>query len=81
MKSISRMLFAGFAMMLATSAQAAEHATPVQAQALLDKAVAELQMEGPEKAFAAFNDQNGGYKVSERGRIPAQIISEYDAAH
>jgi nucleoid-associated protein Lsr2 len=22
-----------------------------------------------------------GYKVSERGRIPAQIISEYDAAH
>ena len=38
---------------------------PAQAQTLLDRAVAYLEREGPERAFAAFNDKKGGFVARE----------------
>jgi len=36
--------------------------TPAEAKALLDRAVAEVQKEGTEKAIAKFNDPAGGFR-------------------
>jgi cytochrome c len=47
------------------SALAEERASPQQAQALLDMAVAEIQKDGPEKAFSLFNDPKAGFTVRE----------------
>jgi cytochrome c len=65
MNVFSRILLAGVVTMLAGAAQAAEHATPEQAQALLDKAVAEIQMSGQDKAIQEFNDPKGGFTIGE----------------
>ena len=43
----------------------AEHATPEQAQALLDRAVATVQKDGPDKAFAEFDDPAAGFVAGE----------------
>lgn len=48
-----------------SSAMAGERASVEQARALLDKAVAQLTRDGPDKTFAAFNDRNGGFIVNE----------------
>ncbi|MBK1680732.1 cache domain-containing protein [Rhodocyclus tenuis] len=50
-------------LLLATSmlAGAAEHATPREAHALFSQAVRYLQANGPEKAWAAFNDRKGAF--------------------
>lgn len=61
MNILSRMFFAGVAFFAASAAMAAEHATPQQAQALLEKAVQKLQKDGPDAAFTAFNDRASGY--------------------
>jgi cytochrome c len=42
-------------------AHAADAATPEEAKALAEKAVAHFKEVGPEKAIADFNDANGGY--------------------
>jgi cytochrome c len=42
-------------------AAAGKHSTPQQAKAFLDKAVAYMQANGPEKAFAAFNNPRGEF--------------------
>jgi len=66
MFSFSRLLLAGAcAISLASAAQAGGHATSLQAQALLDKAVSELKVAGPDKALAEFNNAKGGYKTAE----------------
>ena len=43
----------------------AQHATPEQAHALLDRAVATVQKDGPEKAFAEFDAPAAGFVAGE----------------
>ncbi len=54
--------FGAVALAVAVGASAAEKATPAEAKAMLDKAVAEVEKDGPEKAVAAFNDPAGGFR-------------------
>ena len=57
-----RALLAGLILALgAAAAQAADHATPREAHALFDQAVRYLQANGPEKAWAAFNNRKGPF--------------------
>lgn len=49
-------------MLLAGSVFAAERGTPDEAKVLVEKAAAHMAAVGPEKAFADFNDANGGYQ-------------------
>jgi cytochrome c len=42
-------------------ADAAQHATPDQAVALVKKAVAYIKADGPEKAYTAFDDKHGQF--------------------
>lgn len=59
---MARILTYALAAALAASpAFAADHGSAAEARALLDKAVAKLTTEGPQKAFAAFNDKGGGF--------------------
>ena len=61
MKKIMSSLFVAAAMFAGTAALAQEHATAQQAQDLLDKAVAKINADGADKAFAAFDDPKGGF--------------------
>jgi cytochrome c len=45
----------------AVGAKAGEHGTADEARALCEKAVAYLKENGPDKAFAAFNDPHGAF--------------------
>lgn len=66
MFAFSRLLLAGaLALSFQPAAQAAGHATSSQAQTLLDKAVAEVKTAGPAKAFAEFNQPQGGFNTKE----------------
>ncbi len=66
MFTLPRLLLAGAcAISFQSAAHAADHATSFQAQALLDKAVAEVNAAGPDKAFAEFNDAKGSFKTRE----------------
>jgi len=58
-----RLIRAGLAglVLCSTLASAAEHATPRQARALFDQAVKYLQANGPEQAWAAFNNKKGPF--------------------
>lgn len=61
-KTTLRSSLAGLLMLAAsTLASAAEHATPREARALFDQAVKYLQANGPEKAWAAFNNKKGPF--------------------
>jgi len=84
MTKISRTLLAATALLSflpgLAQAQDEERATPVQAKALLDKAVADLQMEGPEKAFAAFNDPKSGYTIHELYVFVFDLNGRYEAS-
>lgn len=52
---------ASLALSLAGLAAAAEHATPREARALFDQAVKYLQVNGPDKAWKAFNNRSGPF--------------------
>jgi len=80
MLKFTRVLVAGLAVLWAQSAMAQDKATPEQAKALLDKAVAELQMDGQEKAFAAFNDPKGGYTIGELYVFVFDLNGKYEAS-
>lgn len=66
MKKIIRGVFVVLAVVLgvglAAPAQAGEFATPAEAKAMLDKAVAYVKANGVEKAAAAFMDPKGGFR-------------------
>ncbi len=47
--------------MIAGAARAAEHATAAEAEAMVNKAVAYIKANGPEKAYAAFDDKHGQF--------------------
>ena len=53
-------------LLVITFAYAQDRGTASEAKALLDKAVAYYKANGQEKAFAAFNDPNGGFIKGER---------------
>jgi len=57
----ARLLGALLFALASTLAGAAEHATPREARALFNEAVAYLKANGTEKAWAAFNDRKGGF--------------------
>ncbi len=73
----------GFAIAPATglshSAWAAEDGA-AQAQALLDKAVAKINAEGAQAAFAAFNDPQGGFVVGEHYVFVFDMHGVYQAS-
>ncbi len=57
-----RILLAGFALACAVhQAQASERSTARQARAMFDRAVKFLDGNGPDRAFAAFNDRKGQF--------------------
>jgi len=81
MVSFSRLMIAGVcALSIQTSAHAASHASSREAQALLDKAVAELQVAGPEKALAEFNDPKGPFKARDLYVFVFSIQGIYEAS-
>lgn len=55
----------GAAAASAQQAQPQELATPAEAAALFDRAMAYIDQHGLEAALAAFNDPNGGFKVKD----------------
>jgi cytochrome c len=61
MKQLARLIALGILALAATSAFAVPRGTPGQAKAMFDQAVALMQKEGPDKAFAAFNDPHGKF--------------------
>jgi hypothetical protein len=65
MKTIVRSVFVVltvlFGVALAAPASAGEFATPAEAKALIEKAVAYVKANGPEKAAVAFMDPKGGF--------------------
>jgi hypothetical protein len=65
MKTIVRSVFVVltvlFGLAVTAPAQAAEFATPAEAKALLDKAVAYVKANGAEKAAVVFMDPKGGF--------------------
>jgi cytochrome c len=66
MASVFRpLLFTTWMMLLWAAPAMAEHATPGQAQALLDRAVATVQKDGPDRAFAQFDDPSAGFVVGD----------------
>jgi cytochrome c len=79
MRSMSRLLLAAAATLSLSSAAYAGHATSVQAQAMLAKAVAELNSAGSEKALAEFNDQHGAFKTSELYVFVFDMKGTYEA--
>jgi len=55
------LLAATFAAGLSLAAVAADRSTPREARVLFDQAVAYIEANGPERAFAAFNNQKGQF--------------------
>ena len=80
MKMVFRVLVAGIALFAAHSALADTRATPDQAKTLLAKAVEKIQKDGPEKAFAAFNDRAAGYKAKELYVFAFDLNGKYMAS-
>jgi len=81
MFSFSRFLLASACVLsLSSAAQAAPHASSREAQALLDKAVTELQVAGPAKALAEFNDAHGAFRTRELYVFVFSINGVYEAS-
>jgi len=59
---------------------AAEHASPKDAEAMLVTAVEKLKVDGADKAFAAFNDQNGSFIAKELYVFVFDINGRYRAS-
>ena len=86
MKTLFATLALGAALLLSPLAQAGERGTPEEAKAMAIKAAAFLKQVGPEKAFAAFNQdpawhdrdlyvfvQDDNYTVRAHGTLPNLI--------
>lgn len=83
MLSFSRLLLAAAcAISLPAAVQAQtqhRHATAAEAQAMLDRAVAELKSAGPKKAFAEFNQAKGPYNDGELYVFVLSMKGVYEA--
>ena len=84
MRMIFRILLAGASVLTGVGAIAPQlagaHTTSAQAQAMEDKAVAELKQAGPDKAFAEFNDAKGAYKVGDLYVFVFSMKGVYEAS-
>jgi len=81
MITFSRIMLAGACILsLQAPAQAASRATSHDAQALLNKAVTELQVAGPDKALAEFNDPKGSFKQHDLYVFVFSISGVYEAS-
>lgn len=81
MFSLSRLLLASAcALTIPAGAIAAPHATSREAQAMLDKAVAEIGKAGPEKAFAEFDSPDGGFKAKDLYVFVFNLKGVYEAS-
>lgn len=86
MTSFPRILLAGVCALtvstltMSTAAIAAPHATSHEAQAMLDKAVAELAKVGPEKAFVEFNRGEAGFKDKDLYVFVFDLKGKYEAS-
>ncbi len=65
MSHLIRLFCVLFAITIAGPAAAENYASADEAVALVKKAVAAYKSDGKDKAFAAFDDQNGGYQVKD----------------
>lgn len=74
MRNLLIMLSMAF-VLVAGAASAADRATPDEAKALAVKAAEYLKANGPEKALAAFNDPQGGF----RDRDLYVVVEDKDA--
>ena len=74
------MLAVACALSLQSAGQAANHASSLQAQAMLDKAVAEVKVAGPDKAFAEFNESKGAYNTRELYVFAFSMKGVYEAS-
>lgn len=81
MLSFPRLLLAGAcAVTLQSAAHAAPHASSLQAQALLDKAVTEMRVAGPDKALAEFNNAKSPFKTRDLYVFVFSINGVYEAS-
>jgi signal transduction histidine kinase len=79
MKRLLAFMFAVSALTV-SPAMAENRALPQQAQALLDKAAAKLNKDGPEQAFAAFNSRDGGFVAHELYVFAFDMTGRYMAS-
>lgn len=80
MNMIPRILLAGAcALSLGSAAHAAPHATSSAAQALLDKAVTEMNTVGADKAFAEFDRASGPFNTGELYVFVFGMDGQYEA--
>lgn len=80
MNRLISLLVAVVMSMVGSAAMAAEHASAKDAEAMLVQAVEKLKVEGPDKAFAAFNDQNGSFIARELYVFVFDINGKYRAS-
>ena len=74
-------LFVAVVMSLAGSAaMAGQHASAKDAETMLASAVEKLKHDGPDQAFAAFNDQNGSFLAKELYVFVFDINGKYRAS-
>jgi cytochrome c len=73
-------LLLGAALGVPAAPALAAHATSQDAQALLDKAVVELNAVGPDRAFAAFDSARGGWNTPELYVFVFSIKGVYEAS-
>jgi signal transduction histidine kinase len=62
MRSLRVVTCVGLVLLLAGASLAGEKGTEEEAKAMLDRAVKTVESEGEEKAIAAFNDPEGGFR-------------------
>lgn len=81
MRFIPRILITGLcvAALQATAANAAAHAGAAQAQSMLDKAVAEFDRVGTDKALAEFNQRHGPFNTGELYVFVFDLNGVYEA--
>jgi len=80
MRMLLRMIVAGVALFAVTSASAEDRASPAEAKALLTRAVEKIRSDGPDVAFAAFDDPKGGFKVKELYVFAFDLEGKYKAS-
>lgn len=81
MTSLSRLLFAGACALAAqsTAFAAAPHATAADARTMLDRAVAEINTAGADKAFAEFDQKSGTFNTGELYVFVFGLDGKYEA--
>lgn len=80
MNKFFRAFLVGLAVFSGYAAEAAERGNADQARVLLEKAVAKVNADGPQKAFAAFNDRKGGFVLNDLYVFSFDLNGKYMAS-